>query len=195
MTMSQIMQRFCDFKPSYMRMMLGKVSKSPGRPLEHIIGGFNIYSDTYTLESETYLDEGIYFAYLQCDWNTDFINSFAFSVLGYNVKIRQARNDEYPNFLKSCIKDFAKHKITDARTKEGDLDISAKHYLGELTAGYGFHYYQNKSKVGTTMIETVAYKTKEGIDFEFKCKDPKKFYVELKPDTDQLLLFKRNSPK
>lgn len=176
-------------------MMLGKVSKSPGRSLEHIIGGFNIYSDTYTLESETYLDEGIYFAYLQCDWNTDFINSFAFSVLGYNVKIRQARNDEYPNFLKSCIKDFAKHKITDARTKEGDLDISAKHYLGELTAGYGFHYYQNESKIGTTMIETVAYKTKEGIDFEFKCKDPKKFYVELKPDTDQLLLFKRNSPK
>lgn len=172
MTMTQLMKRFFpnkyDYKPSWMRMMLGKVTDNPKRPVEHIMGGFTLFNDDYSLESPQILEKGVYVAYLECDWNTDLINSFTFSVLGYNTKIREAKSDEFPSFLKKCIKDYARTKVEKYRAKEEEPDIKAKHSLGDETAGYGFHYFQNDSKNDTTLVETIQYTKDEGIEFQFK---------------------------
>lgn len=109
-------------------------------------------------------------------------------MLGYNLKISEVDKSEYPKFLNHCIKDYGKYHVEKFHSKEGEANYKSKFYLGEKTAGYGFHYFENYSLKDTTCIETIKYTQAQGIQFE---KEQLKFVVETIPNTTQLLLFKR----
>ena len=191
---SQIMTRLfpekVKYKPAFMRIILGKFTNDPKRPIAYVQGGFKTYSDMIWIETEGLVEKGKYWAYIELDWNNDLINCFSLWALGYKISIAEIDAKEYPSFLKHCIKDYAKYKLEKYRTKDNEPNFKAKNYLGELTAGYGFHYFQNYSENDTTVIDNVKYTQIEGIKFE---KDITKFLVEIPPNTSKIILFKRIS--
>ena len=96
-----------------------------------------------------------------------------------------------PNFLTECIKDYARSISAECRTPKDDPDIIMKHYLGDCTAGYGFHFYENNSKNRSTLAEKLTYTKQEGIKLLFKTNNKHSTFVEVKPMSDHILLFKR----
>ena len=155
--MERLFPASAKYSPSYMRVMLAQKVDDPKSRFRHITGSFQPHSDLLCLETQDILDEGTYYAYIELDWNTELINKFALCVLGYNIEVKEVNPRECPTFLEDCIKDYAKNKVAQYRSKEAEPDIRVKHYLGEETAGYGFHYYENRSQNDTTMVEGVKY--------------------------------------
>ena len=174
-----------------MRILVGTKTGNKENPYKYVVGGFKSYSDQYIIESPDIIEEGSYYAFIQLDWNNSLINTFSLWALGYGIKVEEVEHSEWPNFLSEWIKDYARSTVTEYRTSKDDPDIIMKHYLGERTAGYGFHFYENNSKNRSTLAEKLTYTKQVGIKLLFKTNSQQSTFVEVRSMSDHILLFKR----
>lgn len=101
----------------------------------------------YSMKPKCTFKPGVYYIFIQLDWNHDNINQFWFNYLSdseiYAEEVFTTNNFE---FLKSCIKSYAKSKVKKFRSPKKSKGIEIKHENGKNTGGYGFYYYENNNK-------------------------------------------------
>jgi len=103
-------------------------------------------------------------------------------VLCKECKVVKLRKRNYRDFLKKCLLDFAIHQTCSTREIKGDPNITHKYFLNVETAGYGFHFYQNRSKNQATLHEYLQYTENDGVILLYNQHNLDQFWSTVMPN-------------
>ena len=106
------------------------------------------------------------------------------------VYMEKADHKWWPNFVQNWVIDYARSHPELYKTNEEDPDYQFWRLLNNEIGGYGFHYYQNHSKLGNTVYEKLVYKKTEGIEFISQIDPIGDNVFKIDPGSDYAVTFK-----